>query len=279
MLDPAPRIDWGIEHDQLAITIFSCDKYSDLWPSFAYCFDKAWPDCPFARYLFSNTKKFDSASSIRTILSGDDIDWSSSIRKCLQQLKEEYVLVLFDDVLLSQKVDQKRVAPVFKWLSCNKPTYLRLRPVPKPDERITKEIGRYRETTLYRTAVLGIWRRTSLEQLLVDGESAWQFECNSVARATHDPNFYGVYQKNLLPYVHGVEKGRWVPSAYQWLLCFGGPMSKHRPVMSGKEVLINTFAHLKEYFFNHAPSSFRPKLLHASRIFRRSIHSFSKKAH
>jgi hypothetical protein len=256
---------WGIVPADLAVVVLSCDKYNDLWAPFAHCFRRAWPDCPFAVYLFANQKRFEGGEDIRTVLSGEDRDWSSSVKACVRQLKEEYVLVLFDDVFLSRRVEPARLAPLLGWLAHERPTYLRFRRVPRPDERVTAVIGRYQEATLYRTAVFGIWRRTALDALLVAGESAWQFEYNSPSRAASDPSFYGTYSANVLQYVHGVEKGKWVPAAHRWLSRQGALRPGPRPVMNTPEMLLNRFAHLREFFFNHAPAAWRPRLIRASR--------------
>lgn len=255
----------------LAVVVLSCDKYSDLWAPFVHCFRKCWPDCPFPVYIFANQKRFEGGPGIGTILSGEDRDWSSSIKACLQQLREEYVLVLFDDVFLCRPVASDRLALLLGWLGRHKPTYLRFRPVPRPDERVNRDIGRYRESTLYRTAVFAIWRRESFKAMLQAGESAWQFEFNGLARAAADPAYYGCYRGNVLPYVHGVEKGKWVPAARRWLLQMGASVEGARPVMSPKEIFLNRFGHLREFFFNHAPASFRPSLFRASRGVQKAV--------
>jgi hypothetical protein len=256
---------YGIAADKLAIVVLSCDKYSDLWAPFAHCFRRFWPDCPFPVYLFANQKRLEGEPGIATVLSGEDRDWSSSIKSCLQQVREEYVLVLFDDVFLSRRIEPERLALLLGWLAREKPSYLRFRDVPRPDERVNREIGRYRESTMYRTAVFALWRRETFLTLLTPGESAWQFEFNGLARAAGDPAFYGTYCHDVIPYVHGVEKGKWVPAAHHWLVRLGAPLGVTRPVMGRKEMLLNRFAHLREFFFNHAPPPWRPRLIRASR--------------
>jgi len=261
----AATTPYGIAAADLAIVVLSCDKYRDLWAPFFHCFQRFWPDCPFPVYLFANQQRFEGAPGIVTVLSGEDRDWSSSIKTCLQQLREEYVLVLFDDVFLSRQIGPEQLAPLLGWLAREKPSYLRFRDVPRPDERVNSEIGRYRESTLYRTAVFAIWRRETFLALLTPGESAWQFEFNGLARAASDPAFYGTYCHDVIPYVHGVEKGKWVPAAHRWLRQIGAPLVATRQVMETKQMLLNRFAHLREFFFNHAPSCWRPRLIRASR--------------
>ena len=262
---------YGVGDTDLAIIVLSCDKYSDLWVPFFYCFHRYWPLCPFPVYLFANEKKFETDKGVTTVLSGPDRDWSSSIKACLEQIHHEYVLVLFDDVFLREPVETTVLAPLLSWLDRNKPAYLRFRPVPRPDERINKEIGRYHELTLYRTAVLAIWQRDVFLNILKPGESAWQLEIDGAQRSMRYPDFYGCY-RSILNYVHGVEKGKWVPAVVRWLDEIGAAVSAaDRQVMTNKDLAKSVFAHFREAIFNHSPASVRPHLFHASRTARKLL--------
>lgn len=263
---------YGIGDTDLAIVVLSCDRYSDLWPAFFYCLRKYWPKCPFPTYLFANEKPCETTFGVKTVLSGRDTDWSSSIKACLEQLEHEYVLVLFDDVFLNTNVEPADFAPLLRWLTRTKPAYLRFRPVPSPDERVTKDIGRYCESTLYRAAVFSIWRRNVFVNILVSGESAWSFETNASKRSVVYSGFYGSYRRNPLSYSHGVEKGMWLPSTLKWLTDIGAPITMPgRSIMSARDVALSRFAHFREFFFNHAPATLRPHLWRASRFVRRIL--------
>ena len=262
---------YGIGDTDLAIIVLSCDKYNDLWAPFFYCFHRYWPTCPFPVYLFANERTFKTDKDVTTVMSGPDQDWSSSIKACLQQIHHEYVLVLFDDVFLRKPVEATAFAPLLSWLDTNKPAYLRFRPVPHPDERINKEIGRYRESTLYRTAVLAIWQRDVFLNILKPGESAWQLEIDGARRSMRYPDFYGCY-KSILNYVHGVEKGKWIPTVVRWLDEIGATVSaSDRQVMTSKDLAKSVFAHFREAIFNHSPAGVRPHLVHASRTVRKIL--------
>lgn len=261
----SPEEAYGFGSTDLAIIVLSCDKYSDLWAPFFYCFHRYWPLCPFPVYLFANEKKFETDKGVTTVLSGPDRDWSSSIKACLEQIQHEYVLVLFDDVFLCEPVETTAIAPLLSWLNRNKPAYLRFRPVPRPDERISTEIGRYHELTLYRTAVLAIWKREAFLSILKPGESAWQLEIEGAQRSMRYPDFYGCY-RNHLNYVHGVEKGKWFPAAVSWLDEIGAPvLVTDREIMTKKDFARSVFGKVREAIFNHSPASLRPHLILASR--------------
>jgi hypothetical protein len=247
-----------------AIVVLSCDRYSDLWNP---CFElllSAWRPMPHATYLCSNRLRFDD-DRVTTLLSGDDPDWSTSISRSLSQIDYEYVLLLFDDTFFDEEVQQDRVALLKEFLRTQQPTYLRFRPSPLPDELRRGPFGRIRESTLYRTSTLAFWHRKTLLSLIKPGESAWEFEYNSPARAKHLPHFYGVYEK-FFSYIHGVEKGFWIPGALERVQRLTNVDTSRRPIMSAAAYRSYRMAMVRERVFDSAPAWLRPKLLASKRF-------------
>lgn len=248
----------------IGIVVLSCDKYSDLWPPFFELFFRSWGGAPYPVYLLANQKKYSDAR-VKILLSGEDTDWSSSIKICLKNIKHEYVWVIFDDVFFDKKIDWGKIQRLMDFLKEKKPSYLRFRPVSKPDERIDRYFGRYKENTLYRTSVFAIWNRDVLLEALKEGESAWEFEYNSPSRVLRLPNFYGVYEE-YIPYIHGVVKGLWLRSAVEKLKELGvTPNLSLRPEMSDAEHRKFMRAEKREKIFNGVPAFLRPILLLAKK--------------
>lgn len=255
---------------KIGFVVLSCDKYSDLWEPFFGLLFKYWPDCPFKIYLFSNEKKFDHPR-VTTILSGPDSSWAGSVKKCLQQLDEDYVFLFFDDVFLNRPVKQDDIALLTAKLNLYQPDYLRFRPVPKPDQRIDEAIGVYGESTLYRTAVFAIWKRAVLESLLFEGESAWDLEMKGLKRASIYKKFYGVYRE-YFSYWHGVEKGTWDADVVRHIRSEGFPVATdRRREKTPQEMKIWKRALFKEMIFNNTPAFMRPGLIRASRVVKKIL--------
>lgn len=248
----------------LGVVILSCDKYSDLWPPFFELYFRSWDGSPFPVYLLSNQEIY-SDQRVKTLCSGSDPDWSSSIKTCLKEVEHEYVWVIFDDVFFDKKVDWNKIQRLLDFLQKNKPSYLRFRPISKPDQRVDEYFGRYRENTLYRTSVFAIWKRSVLIDALIEGESAWEFEYNSPARVSHLPDFHGVYEE-YIPYIHGVEKGVWIRGAVEELgkLNVVPDLSKRRQ-MSEQENNQRKWRVVREGIFNKSPAFLRPLLLSVKR--------------
>lgn len=257
------------DRPDIAVAVLSCDKYSDLWPAFFDLYFRNWEGLNLPTYLCANEKVFPD-SRVSTVLSGEDLDWSSSIKASLEQIPNEYVFVFFDDVFFDQKINKHRVAELLDFVSQEQPTYLRFRE-PKPDERISKKFGRIREDTIYRTSIFALWKTRDLLDLLRAGESAWEFEYLSPDRARSLSGFYGVYEE-YFSYIHGIEKGLWIKDAQRRVLDLGAAVDvSSRRVMTDDEDRRYKAARRRERIFNATPARFRPTLINAKRRLSRLI--------
>ena len=203
------------------ILILSCDRYSDLWDPYFRTFFDHWSDCPFPLYLAGNERNFEHPK-VHTLLSGPDVDWSSSILAVLKQFPHKYVITLIEDAFFLSPLDTARIMDVLRWTEKERGRYLRLRANPKPDENTDHPaVGRLKENALYRTALHGVmWETAFLADLLVPGESAWHYEINSPMRARPESKLFSTWE-DLIPALHGVEKGLWFPEALEVLQARG----------------------------------------------------------
>jgi hypothetical protein len=89
------------------------------------------------------TNYFDfDKNGIKALKVGEDKDWSSNLKKALQIINTEYVLLWLDDVFLSEKVDYSQLNDIMNFIECYNPNFLRLRPSPKPDIWVKKKLWR-----------------------------------------------------------------------------------------------------------------------------------------
>lgn len=249
--------------NKFAIAVFSCDKYQDLWIPFLHRFRKNWPDCEFPIYIFSNTIVC-SDPNTRTILSGIDRDWSTSIMSCLKQIEEDYLFVFFDDVFLSSHVNKEKIDRLIRFIQEKQPEYLRFRRFPRPEIRVNAHFGVCVPDRLYRTSIFAIWNREILLELMQEGESAWDFEHNSVQRSRPYVKFYGVYEE-YFDYLHGVERGVWYRRAYDILYKEGIlDDNNQRRVMHPREHLNTIMTSIKMSIFDRTPSQYKPFLIKLS---------------
>jgi hypothetical protein len=224
-----------MKKNDLAIMILSCDRYEDLWSFFFESFFKYWPDCNFPLYLVSNTKTY-SDYRVTTLLTGVDRDWSTTLKNALNLIDHEDVFFIFEDIFLKSRVDNQRFTQAYKWFRDKDASYLRLRPFPRPDFHIDDHYGVLDNKAMYRTSLFfAFWGRKSLISALRPGESPWEFEMLSVARCKDLSGFY-VARDACFDFIHGVERGKWIPSTFKYLQQNGlNPDKKSRPQMNKYE--------------------------------------------
>jgi hypothetical protein len=253
--------------NDLGVIVLSCDKYSDLWNPYFELFFRAWPDCPFKLYLAANRRRFPH-DTVVTLQSGEDTDWSSSIRRSVEQIPEKCVLFLYDDAFLTRRVPTDRVAAHFDWFLRHGANYLRMRPLPRPDAKVEKDVGLIRPGSPYRTSLFGsIWRKQLIVDLLEDGESAWAFELQGTTRADAHGGFYATYS-HVFSYLHGVEKGKWFPWSVRSLRKRGiRPDLDARPTMSLSESARYLSRLPNGYVLRLIPPSLWPRAFELKRAF------------
>jgi len=224
-----------------AVLIPSCDKYADLWHPFLTLFWRHWPDCPFPVWLGSNEAAFDDPR-VRTVRVGEDRSWSEDMRLMLEAIPAPYILILLEDFFLRRTVDTPKLLRLVTALDDQGGHMLRLYPNPGPDRHVAEypEIGALDGEAPYRVCLqAAIWRRESLNWLLVPGESAWQFESGASLRsAALGEGFYCVWNRAIEYGHHVVEHGCWFRSSARQFGRMGiGCDFSRRPIMTRCESL------------------------------------------
>lgn len=190
-----------------SILILSCDKYSSLWQPFFLRFNKYWPNKKEPRYLITNHKE-PIYENTKTICIGEDVDWSSNLLRALEQVNSEYVFIILDDVFLKRAIDQKFLSDILNFIQKYNPNYLNTKPRPKPRGPEKGDLARELvKGSHYRSSITNaFWKKEILQNILIPGESPWQFEKIGVQRSNIYSDFYGT-KKSLLFYDHIVVGG------------------------------------------------------------------------
>ncbi|HIE02761.1 MAG TPA: hypothetical protein EYP59_21180 [Thiotrichaceae bacterium] len=250
-----------MQHD-LGILVLSCDKFADLWkPFFTLFWQNYENNSPYPVYLGSNTVGYEE-TKIKTIYSGEDRDWSTSCRTILQQIPHKYILLLLEDFFITSKIDSVKITQSVQFMQENNAKHIHFRPTPKPDKWLpNQEIGFYEKRAPYRVNVAGFWDREYLLNLLIDGESPWNFEIQGSYRTAYDEGFYCL-NVPLFSHVHVVEKGCWFPEAIAYCNEHNIVLElDKRPVLSN---LTRLKSKLQMYYFNlmiKVPWKFRVKCM------------------
>ncbi|MFZ1676194.1 MAG: hypothetical protein WAT91_02915 [Saprospiraceae bacterium] len=192
----------------IEVLIISFDGYADVWDLCISSFFKFWPDCPFKINLLTNWKQYPD-ERIRSLCVGQDEDWSSNLTKGLQAVNSPYVLTLFDDLILKERIDNDKIIEFVRTCILHQYNYFRLRPSPPPDGKEFLEYGSLKPGASYRVSLCtAIVKTETLLSLLLSGENAWDFEKYASLRSAHLSGFYSARQ-HVIPYYNAIEKGKW----------------------------------------------------------------------
>jgi hypothetical protein len=208
----------------ISVLIVSCDKYSDLWPIFFDSFFKNWHDFKMPIYLGSNFKEY-SDKRVRTLKIGEDKDYSSNLIKLLSQIETEYVIVLVEDIIFSEKIDPQLFNLFLNQFLINDGIYFKLvysYPLGY-DESEDMPIGKINVNSRYRIGIgAGIWNKEWLLNTLPYGFSAWELEKDKTIFAKIPENrVYAINRKykGNAPFkcLHGVIKGKWCRDSIDYI--------------------------------------------------------------
>lgn len=206
-------------NSNLAILVVTCDKYSDLWPIFFELKRKYWRNCEYKTYIGSNYKICDE-DGVETICIGNDISWADNVKKMLEYIKEDYVLMLLEDFFIDRDIDALMIKKLVQYTCDNKIDCLRLEPAPGPVRLFERhlKLGYIRPGMPYYVSTQpAIWNKKVLISLLRKGFSAWDFEQkNSADSCKMNYKFVGV-RDYVFHHKNGVERGKYYKSTAKFL--------------------------------------------------------------
>lgn len=179
---------------RVAYVVLSCDPYCDIWDTYGELFNRHWPDCPYDFYLASHQKPFEKYG-FKPILIGEDKSWSHGLLTVLHYVQEKgysYVMIAFDDFLISKKVDTEYVSSAINTFVREGGECLRFDPIRTARcFKYSKYYGKMHVKVPYRVTLgFTLWNIEVLKKLTVDGESAWQFEKNATERSFEYKDFF-----------------------------------------------------------------------------------------
>lgn len=208
------------DRNKIAFTVISCDPYSDIWDAYGQLHQKNWSDCPYDMYLASHHKSFDKYG-FEPLLMGNDTSWSHGLISIISTLRRkgyEYAFIAFDDLMLTKKVDTSFVEAAAESFVEEDGDCLRFVPNKTPrSSKYKKLYGKLALKVPYRVTLgFALWNLDTLEQITVDGESAWQFEKNATERSFAFDKFFCTY-KSPFVFLNLVIKRKLETCAYKKL--------------------------------------------------------------
>ena len=202
----------------VALVVSSCDAFFDAWRPFYAFLEKFWGDCPLDGFLITNELEVRS-SRIRSIAVGEDRGWSSNLLCALMQIAHPYVLYFQEDYFLTAPIDRAHLAADFAQVMESGAASLCFRARSERDAGFQPLNDRYGIVPLHsdgRTRCqVTLWKRSALQSILREGETAWNFEARGSAR-TQEMQILSYRSRENAP-IHylmsAISRGLWMPEA------------------------------------------------------------------
>ncbi len=204
-----------------ALLVVSCDSYRDVWGPFFTLLFRYWDDCPYPVFLGSNFEEYPDKRVVSLAI-GEDRDWSSNLRRMLELIPQDGILLLQEDFLIDRPVDTARIDGYIGYARAKRAACLRLMPIPGPDFPCAdhSDLGEIRTGADYRVSLQAAWwQKEHLAAIARPGESPWQFECLGSRRSdANSAPFLSLREGVDYPldyFTTGVVRGYWEPAALE----------------------------------------------------------------
>jgi hypothetical protein len=249
--------------NKVAFLVVSCDHYSDLWYPFFKTFHKYWSECPYQLYLASNFKQYED-EKVKNISYGEDQPFSTNLINILKKIEEENIILWFEDALITKKVNNSFVRNLIdKALSFNIDHLKLTVDYPLYYGEKTDLFGSIPRGVKYRSAIgMALYKKSTLDQLLIPGESAWELDKSTRADGLN-LEFHSLNSKlrfnRPFTIINSVVKGKWIFNGPKFLKNEGlNDVVKNRERQPIKDYLyiklfllrVEIFFLFKKYWYN-----------------------------
>jgi len=197
----------------IPLLVLSFDGYADIWPVFFAFFRKNWPDCPFPVYLSTNVKTYEGPGVI-ALPTGPEVTWATRLRRALEALNSDYVLLVLEDFLFYERVDTAEVLRLARVALEERVGCLRLAPNPAPSRPVEghEDLGVVLPDDPYRvTSQVAFWHVDTLLQFLDPSYSIWDFEFHASVHGPIPTRPMWARWKPAIVYRDCISRGRWMP--------------------------------------------------------------------
>lgn len=247
----------------ISIVVSSCDAFSDCWSPFIFSVHKFWPDIPCDVYIVSNHHSIED-DVVKFIKVGDDKGWASNLKKALSEIEADYILYLQEDYWLTKTVNTSKLLSQIEYCETKGVDYLRLN-IPFSnhtkidDQHAACSLGKDKYAICLQAA---IWKKSTLEKLLIEGWSGWDYEAKACQYAIDNdiPIKAEVVLSDadddlILHYVDGtaVRKGKWTRAGATFLRENG--FEELHPKRKTEGWMISHLADWRNYPLLHYPTS------------------------
>lgn len=170
------------------IFLSSADSYSDIWDLFFTMFKKYWPEYDGIIYLNTQEKeiKVDGLKIVCTKL-GNLGSFGKEMRKCLDLIKSDYVMLMLIDFIFMDKVNDEKIKEYFEYFKNNNLDTLNFQYYPSKNQI---QLGNSDFIQVEPPAPhvffnyqIAFWKKTVLYEMVLPHENPWTSEWFGTQRA------------------------------------------------------------------------------------------------
>ena len=197
--------------------VIGCKKHEEIANRFFSLMKKYWPEA--MENVFFCTDSSTSLSkdfpTIKPIVE-DSGNYCERIKKALDAITSDYVLLLLDDYFLTKRINNESFNEFVNSVQSNSTVYCKLIGLPKSFKKNKNIKGTFyiKEKTHYGISLQpSLWKKESLIEALnmCEGTTAWEVETAFSLYQNEHYNECLVYNKNLLHIKNGVLRGKLFP--------------------------------------------------------------------
>ena len=222
--------------DRLEMIISSCDKYSDLWDLHVLHLNKYWADRTIKSTIVTDEETSRTFSNVEVFSAGSSLEMPQRIKKKLETVSSEYVLITLDDYFITQKVNNEEINRLIEAMDKYGLDYIRMFPIPTEKVPLDKKMKLYWVDLSRNYAVNlypGIWRKSFLKMTLNDSLNAWKYEVSLTTIAKENNQKCAMSRGNEFVFLDVIRKGKLLSKASKYLR--NNDMTIDREVISKRE--------------------------------------------
>lgn len=204
--------------ESAAVLVLTCDKYADVARPFFSLWERHWPKCGFAKLVATDGGGLEERTGWKRVLCSGG-SWSDVARVGLSELDTKWVVVFLEEFWICDRVREERVREAIAFADRRKALCVRLFDRPFGNGEISGGFREHLPGSFVRASLqAAIWDREKLRELLVPGESAWDFESRAGPRAEEKFPGAGIFapMMPLIRYEEATQAGKWKQRAI-WL--------------------------------------------------------------
>lgn len=249
----------------VALLIIGFDGYKDVWDSYFYLLNKYWDKNERPKTYLLTSELTPHYDGVITIAAGKGAEWSTKTRVGVENIKEDYVVLLLEDFFTTRKVDTKKLQHVVEIMQRDNLKYCRILDQKRmygPKYKGEKHILIIPRKDKYGICLEpGIWNKEFLREMVgTENYNPWLFEFKMLDLQLHNKDRIDTIQENsnILEITHGIVQSQYLPQCIRIFKRQGYEFDlSHRKVFSFKD----NFKYRLKCFVNfHSPEWSKPFL-------------------